>query len=84
MTEQVFINFQIEDLETKFKKWFAESFPVKEELEFLTIQEASDFLKVTKPTIYDYQRKGLFSFYKIQNRTLIKKSEIIEALEKVN
>lgn len=74
----------IDDLEIKFKKWFIESFPTKEELELLTVQEAADFLKVTKPTIYDYHNKGLFSFYKIQNRTLIKKSEIINALEKVN
>lgn len=56
----------------------------KEDVQFITIQEASKRLHVSIPTIYDYSAKGYFSLYKIGKRTLIKLSELIKAVEKIN
>ena len=35
---------------------------------FLTIQEASEYLNISKNTLYGYTSKGILPFYKLRNR----------------
>jgi excisionase family DNA binding protein len=37
---------------------------------FLTIQEASEYLGISKNTLYGYSSKGILPFYKIRNRKI--------------
>ena len=44
--------------------------------DWLTIQEAADYLKVSKPTIYRWMRAGRLTFYKMGNSTRFKRDHI--------
>ncbi len=37
---------------------------------FLTIQEASEYLGISKNTLYGYTSKGILPFYKLRNRKI--------------
>jgi excisionase family DNA binding protein len=50
--------------------------------EFITLSEASELLKVSKVTIHSWINKELFKAYKIGRRTLIEKSELLQAIER--
>lgn len=56
----------------------------EKDIKYVTVQDAAKTLHVSTPTIYDYSSKGYFSLYKIGKRTLIKLSELIKAVEKIN
>jgi excisionase family DNA binding protein len=44
--------------------------------EFLTTQEAQDFLRVSHTTLWDLRRKGLIPHYKFAKSILYKRSEL--------
>jgi excisionase family DNA binding protein len=50
--------------------------------EFITLKEASQLLRVSKVTIHSYINRELFTCYKVGGRTLIEKSELLQALER--
>ena len=43
---------------------------LKRKKPFLTIQETSEYLGISKNTLYGYTSKGILPFYKIRNRKL--------------
>ena len=44
--------------------------------DWLTIQEAADHLKVSKPTIYRWMRGGRLTFYKMGNSTRFRRDHV--------
>lgn len=51
--------------------------------EYLTGKEVELVLSISAPTRYEWEKKGLFSRYKISGRTRYKRSEIIQAFQKM-
>jgi len=51
--------------------------------EYLTGKEVDELLSITPPTRYDWEKKGLFSRYKMNDRTRYKRSEILAAFQKM-
>lgn len=49
---------------------------------FLTGKEVDRMLSITPPTRYEWEKKGLFSRYKVSGRTRYKRTEIVDALIK--
>lgn len=52
--------------------------------EFVTITWTANFLNVSKPTVYDWIRKGILLAYKIGNRTRLKRNEVESALVQIS
>ena len=48
---------------------------------FISITEASEYLSLSKPTLYQYTSKHLIPFYKINRKILFKVSELNEYIE---
>ena len=51
---------------------------------YLSRKEVAALLKITLQTLHDWTKYGYLKKYKIGSRVLYKKSEVIEALEKVS
>jgi excisionase family DNA binding protein len=51
------------------------------EVEFMDLEEASQFLKLKKPTIYQMVFKREIPFYKNTKKLLFKKNELVEWVE---
>ena len=51
--------------------------------EWLTISEAADYLKVSKPTIFRWMRTGRLSFYKFGKSTRFKREQLDLVAQKV-
>jgi excisionase family DNA binding protein len=54
----------------------------RKETEFMSIDEASQFLKLKKATIYQMVFKREIPFYKSTKKLLFKKSDLIDWVEK--
>lgn len=52
-----------------------------QENEFLKIIELCEILKITKPTVYDWIKKGVLKPIKIQSRLFFKRADVLELLE---
>ena len=50
---------------------------------YITGAEVDDFFSITTPTRYAWEKKGLFSRYKIAGRTRYKTSEILGAFKRI-
>ena len=59
---------------------------MKKEKPFMSIDETSDYLGISKNTLYGYTSKGILPFYKPQNRKIFFKIEDINqfVLDKKN
>lgn len=84
--------FPEDELETRIKKWVREvleenqtlqEIPHQQDEKPLTIKEASEFFGKSRQTIYDWMRKGYLPFHKISNRTYFLRSELIQAMTKI-
>ena len=69
-------NFRIEEILEKISSQNSEK--------FLTRKETSQLLKVSLTTLYYWTKKGKIPAYSIQNRIYYKRSEIENALIKIN
>ena len=49
--------------------------------EFIKIIEVCEILKVSRPTIYDWEKRGFFHSYKINSRTFYNRQEILDYLQ---
>ena len=49
--------------------------------EFIKISEVCELLKVSRPTVYDWENRGYFHSYKINSRTFYNRQEILEYLQ---
>lgn len=88
--EQVFFNLPLSELEPIFKRWIKEA---QDELEpkaynsqnkvegLLTVQEAANFLNLSKPTIYSKVSKRELPFMKRGKRLYFSKSELLEYIK---
>ena len=58
--------------------------PVKsEDQEFLTRKEVAKLLKISLTTLNDWSKQGIVQAYRIGNRVLYKKKEIVDSVSKV-
>lgn len=55
----------------------------KESIEYITVKEAADLLRVAEVTIFDYFNRGVLKKRKIGRRTLILKRDILEAVKEI-
>lgn len=51
--------------------------------EYLTGKEVETLLSISSPTRYEWEKKGMYSRYKLNGRTRYKRTEIIEAFQKM-
>ena len=56
--------------------------PILDEHRYITEQELSKALKITKRTLIEYRMNGKLPYYKIGGKILYKEQDIIEILEK--
>ena len=88
MSELSIIN--LEDLKTTI------SFIIKEELkvintpkeigiiEYIKTCDVLKLLKITKPTLIDWRKRGIIPSYRIGSQIRFVKSEVLDCLEKIN
>ena len=58
--------------------------PVKsEDQEYLTRKEVAKLLKISLTTLNDWSKQGIVQAYRIGNRVLYKKKEIVDSVSKV-
>ena len=68
-----------------FREELKESF-IQQEKEsdlnsLLSRKEVAEFLKISLPTLLNYQKSGILRCHRIGSRVLFKKSEVMEALQ---
>lgn len=51
--------------------------------EYIIIDEVCKILKISKPSVFNYRKRGIITFYRIGRRVFYKKSEILSSLKKV-
>ena len=88
MSELSIIN--LEDLKTTI------SFIIKEELkvintpkeigviEYIKTYDVLKLLKISKPTLIDWRKRGIIPSYRIGSQIRFVKSEVLDCLEKIN
>lgn len=88
--EQVFFNVPLSKLEPIFKRWIKEAQtelqptkvePTPAQDEFLTIQQASELLHLTKPTIYTKTSRNEIPYMKRGKRLYFSKFELLDYLK---
>ena len=52
--------------------------------EFLTRKEAAKLLHISLPTLATYIKNGKIEGYRIQGRVLLRKSEVLQSVTKIN
>lgn len=86
-----FISGSFNDLKDEIRSIFKEEFNnfhsskelSKEEIEHITRKETAKILHISLPTLNNWTKQGLVNGYRIGSRVLYKKSEIFEALKKI-
>ena len=88
----VFTPYSEEELEAKVKTWFREVVKEIEERQEaipessldekpMTISEVCQFFGKSRPTIYDWMKKGILKYYKVSSRTYFLRKDLFEALK---
>jgi excisionase family DNA binding protein len=52
--------------------------------QLIKIDEVCKILNVSKVTVFAWKKAGLIPFYRISNKIYFKRSEVFEALKKIN
>lgn len=47
----------------------------------LSRKEVAEYLKISLPTLHNYQKSGILKYHRVGSRILFKKGEILEALQ---
>lgn len=89
--EIVIINLTISELKeilqetisTELGRLLNEVIDDKSKDEFLTRDETSKFLNLSLPTITKYVKQGIIPAYRIGNRILFKRNELLDSLKDV-
>jgi len=88
--EQVFFNVPLSKLEPIFKRWIKEVqteiqsekvYKTQPQEELLSIQQASELLNLSVPTLYSKVSKGELPVMKRSKRLYFSKTELIEYLK---
>lgn len=86
MKKQIFINFEIQDIETLIRNCIREELDEfrknKDVDELMKANEVCDYLQISKVTLYKWLREGKIFGYYLGTRLFFWKSEIIKALNK--
>jgi excisionase family DNA binding protein len=69
---------------TNALKGYAETLQNPDKDKLLSRQETADLLLVSLVTLWDWTKKDLIPAYRIGNKVRYKKSEVLEALQKMN
>lgn len=69
---------------TAFANWIQTRRVETNDSELLTTQEAAEMLKMSRSTLYRLRKKGLIPEYGLENSVYFKKSEILNALKRLN
>jgi len=70
------IEFQLQELKNKFT--------LKEPEDWLSREETATLLKISYPTLHDWQNKGIISVFKMGNRSYYSRKEINKVLYNSN
>lgn len=70
-------------VDKRFKE-FESKFQPKEPTTWLTKKEVAQILSISTVTIDDWSRKGILNPFRIGNRIRFKRSEVEQALTKIN
>ena len=83
VTPEELVNLLTENLIDKLEERFNKivEFPNLET--FLSRKETAKFLKISLPTLHDWTKSGIIPGYRIGNRVLFKKGEIINSMTKI-
>lgn len=90
MEQHLVLSIPLDELEKLQKKWIKEVLQeyiieIKNQSEqidkMFTRKETAEFLKVSLPTLHIWSKTGKLKFYRIGNRVLYKKNEIMNALK---
>lgn len=88
MSELSIIN--LEDLKTTISSIIKEELKVintPKEIgikEYIKTCDVLKLLKITKPTLIDWRKRGIIPFYRIGSQIRFVKSEVLDCLEKIN
>lgn len=86
-------NFDVADLEKAIKNVLHEAVyqavkkqlnPPKENIELLSREDTAKTLCISLPTLHEWTKQSLIYAYRIGNRVLYKKEDILLALKKIN
>ena len=83
VTPEELVNLLTENLIDKLEERFNKivEFPNLET--FLSRKETAKFLKISLPILHDWTKSGIIPGYRIGNRVLFKKGEIINSMTKI-
>lgn len=70
---------KLSQIEVELKN-IRQNFQPKEQLELMTREETSEFLKVSLSTLWHWSKKGILPSYGIGNRVYYKRSEVLDKL----
>lgn len=88
MTEQVLFSLPLEKLEPIFKKWIKSAIREMEQAntppgeELLTIEQAAEFLSLTKPTIYTMVSSGIIPSMKRSKRLYFYREDLTNYIKR--
>jgi excisionase family DNA binding protein len=71
-------------IENSFKQRGSINEVAVEQPTLMKIEEACEFLKVSKVTIHKWKRNGRIPFHRISNRIFFKRTELLDALRKIS
>ncbi len=81
--EDITIDELVSIIERKFDEYLSNNNDEGVKNEYLTRQETAEILKISLPTLHSYVKEGIVSAYRIGGRVRFKKSDIDEALKKI-
>ncbi|WP_438423218.1 helix-turn-helix domain-containing protein [Aquimarina macrocephali] len=70
------VKIQFDELKKEFQP--------KQPIEYLSIEETSELLKVTKTTLWRWTKDGILQSYGISNKVYYKRVEVEQAMIKLN
>lgn len=88
MIANVITHEELSDILTRelepIKKALAEIQKPEPPVEYLSVNETAELVGVTPFTIRSYTKKGILTRYRIGTRIRYKRSEVMNAIEKIN
>lgn len=82
--EKSFREILREEINLALKNFREKEETAKSELEFITVEEACQLLRISKPTLYKRMRDGSLIYIKLGDRTLFNKANLLKSDKKTN
>lgn len=84
LTAEELCKFIQKSVETAISNTLNTPKPVTKQDEYLTINQISELLSISLPTIWAYRKKGLLPFKRIGKRVLFSRSEVENAIKNID